>query len=66
MSPYKGADRAIKIAKEAGENLIIAGMDENVESRDYVFNVPTTSYLDGQRAASPGQAGISRIPSSGA
>ena len=39
MSPYKGADRAIKIAKEAGENLIIAGMDENVESRDYVFNV---------------------------
>jgi len=39
MSPYKGADRAIKIAKEAGENLIVAGMDENVESRDYVFNV---------------------------
>jgi len=39
MSPYKGADRAIKIAKEAGEDLIVAGMDENVESRDYVFKV---------------------------
>jgi len=39
MSPYKGADRAIKIAKEAREDLIIAGMDENVESRNYVFNV---------------------------
>jgi len=39
MSPYKGADRAVKIAKEAGENLIVAGMDENVESRDYVFKV---------------------------
>ena len=39
MSPYKGADRAVEIAKEAGENLIVAGMDENVESRDYVFNV---------------------------
>jgi len=39
MSPYKGADRAVEIAKEAGEELIVAGMDENVESRDYVFNV---------------------------
>ena len=39
MSPYKGADRAIKIAKKAGEDLIVAGMDENVESRDYVFKV---------------------------
>jgi len=39
MSPYKGADRAIKIAKEAGEDLIVAGMDENVESRNYVFKV---------------------------
>jgi len=39
MSPYKGADRAIKITKEAGEDLIVAGMDENVESRDYVFKV---------------------------
>ena len=39
MSPYKGADRAVKIAKEAGEELIVAGMDENVESRDYVFKV---------------------------
>jgi len=39
MSPYKGADKAIRIAKEAGENLIVAGMDENVESRNYVFNV---------------------------
>jgi len=39
MSPYKGADRAIEIAKEAGEDLIVAGMDENVESRNYVFNV---------------------------
>jgi len=39
MSPYKGADRAIEIAKEAGEDLIVAGMDENVESRDYVFKV---------------------------
>jgi len=39
MSPYKGADRAVEIAKEAGEDLIVAGMDENVESRDYVFKV---------------------------
>jgi len=39
MSPYKGADRAVEIAKEVEEELIIAGMDENVESRDYVFKV---------------------------
>ena len=39
MSPYKGADRAVEIAKEVGENLIVAGMDENVESRNYVFKV---------------------------
>jgi len=39
MSPYKGADRAIEIAEAAGEDLIVAGMDENVESRDYVFKV---------------------------
>jgi len=29
----------VEIAKEAGEDLIVAGMDENVESRDYVFKV---------------------------
>nr|QBN22288.1 glycosyltransferase [uncultured bacterium] len=39
MSPYKGADRAVEIAKEVGEELIVAGMDENVESQDYVFKV---------------------------
>jgi len=39
MSPYKGADRAVEIAEEAGEDLIVAGMDENVESRNYVFKV---------------------------
>ena len=68
MSPYKGADRAVEIAKEAGEDLIVAGMDENVESRDYVFKVmrkakeyglllPWKSYLGKKAGTSSGCKG---------